>query len=207
MSSAKPPQGKEPASLQSTRQMLDELDALMERMLALPVNDLEDAVAPPRDIVHMPTVSATLTVLESPVEAEEAPAPKEPPAPPREKFPSYITDLGAAPKTDLPELSPFDANAIPEEVIPPSIMTLPATRALPPPPVTPLRLPRRSLASLCLQPLLWFNRGFDRGATLLGWPGQWLRGPRGRNFLGLTGVALLVAAGLWLVKDWLGWIW
>ena len=31
------------ASLQSTKQMLDELDALMEKMLTLPVSDLDEA--------------------------------------------------------------------------------------------------------------------------------------------------------------------
>jgi hypothetical protein len=72
MSSVKLPQGTEPETLQSTRQMLDELDALMDRMLALPVNDLDDSVPPPPDIVRMRTVSATLTVLEAPV--VEAPA-------------------------------------------------------------------------------------------------------------------------------------
>jgi hypothetical protein len=71
MSSVKLPQGTEPETLQSTRQMLDELDALMDRMLALPVNDLDDSAPPPPDIVRMPTVSATLTVLEAP--AVEAP--------------------------------------------------------------------------------------------------------------------------------------
>lgn len=59
----------------STRQMLDELDALMERMLNLPVADTESAEAEtpvaakphvaPRPTSY-PTVSAKLTVIESP---------------------------------------------------------------------------------------------------------------------------------------------
>ncbi|MBX9678331.1 MAG: hypothetical protein K2X38_06175 [Gemmataceae bacterium] len=60
----------------STRQMLDELDALMERMLSLPVADTESAEtevpAPTNPPVaarpaSYPTVSAKLTVIESPV--------------------------------------------------------------------------------------------------------------------------------------------
>ncbi len=47
--------------------MLDELDALMDRMLTLPVNDLDDAPSPPA-IVRMPAMSATLTVLEEPAD-------------------------------------------------------------------------------------------------------------------------------------------
>src|SRR5438067_3671383 len=59
-------------SLQTTKQMLDELDALMEQMLSLPVNDLEGAAAFPREIVKTPTpmlppaLSAKLTLLEAP---------------------------------------------------------------------------------------------------------------------------------------------
>src|SRR5438105_9673861 len=95
MSSATPPQGKEPATLQSTRQMLDELDALMDRMLAIPVNDLDETAAAPRGIVRMPTVSATLTVLEPPADEDEAPTKQEPPLP-RQSFPSYNADLAPA---------------------------------------------------------------------------------------------------------------
>src|SRR5437763_13199494 len=68
MPSAKPtPNG----GAASTRQMLDELDALMERMLALPVNDLDDlAQESPR-----PTLSATLTVIDAPQADREGPKP------------------------------------------------------------------------------------------------------------------------------------
>jgi hypothetical protein len=48
--------------LQSTRQMLDELDSLMERMLALPVGDVDD-LPPPRDVPVAPTVKAKLTPI------------------------------------------------------------------------------------------------------------------------------------------------
>ena len=43
MSTSKPTRSPGPGS---TRQMLDELDALMKRMLELPVNQLEDEPAP-----------------------------------------------------------------------------------------------------------------------------------------------------------------
>jgi hypothetical protein len=223
MSSAKPPQGKEPATLQSTRQMLDELDALMDRMLAIPVNELDDPPTAPRGIVRMPTVSATLTVLDATMEDEDVPA-KEEPLPLRQSFPSYRADLASTSQETKPlplliEPPPFrpsqkaiepEPDPIPEEVIPPSIsaitaLSVPAfnsdTAEAPP------SLPEVSLASRCLLPLLWFNQGFDKCTFLLGGVGRWLRGTRGRYFLGLAGLALLAAAGLWLVKDWLGWTW
>jgi len=49
--------------LEQTRQMLDELDSLMERMLALPVNELESQ--PPLAVdFQSATVSATMTLLD-----------------------------------------------------------------------------------------------------------------------------------------------
>src|SRR5881227_3988690 len=62
---------KGPATLQSTRQMLDDLDALMERMLAIPVNNPDDTADAPPGIVRMPTMSATLTVLDPSAEEQE----------------------------------------------------------------------------------------------------------------------------------------
>src|SRR5437867_4165271 len=44
-----------------TRRLLDELDALMDQMLALPVGDQDDDVGAP---VTAATVSATMTMLE-----------------------------------------------------------------------------------------------------------------------------------------------
>jgi hypothetical protein len=219
MSSAKSPPGKEPETLQSTRQMLDELDALMDRMLAIPVNDLDEPAPTPRDIVHMPTVSATLTVLEAPVQSEESFNRGQPPSA-WANFPGYSTDpvparedSGPLPHlvdptflhTAPPDTSESERSPIPEDAMPQSITMLPDFSAEAP--VKPVRLPHRSLASRCLLPLVWFNICFDKSTLLLGGPGRWLRGPGGRHLLGLTGLALLAAAGLWLVKDWLGWTW
>jgi hypothetical protein len=230
MPSAKPPQAKEPATAQSARQMLDELDVLMDRMLAIPVNELDDAAPSAPAIVRMPTVSATLTVLEAPVEDEESPAPERR-EPLRESFVSYsaLSETMPGETKPLPLLikpptfqpsqespAPEHGNSapepdpIPEEVIPPSIT---AITALPAPTFTPnhteepVPLPGPSLASRCLLPLVWFNQAFDKSTLILGGTGRWLRGPRGRYLLGLMGLVLLLMAGLWLVKDWLGWTW
>ncbi len=74
-------------SLQTTKQMLDELDALMEQMLALPVNE-PDAVPPfPKSVVKGPNLAATLTLLNPPPEEKPAielaaqPEAKSPPQP------------------------------------------------------------------------------------------------------------------------------
>lgn len=103
--SAKAPPAKESATLQTTRQMLDELDALMDRMLALPVNDVDDPVPTPREIVRIPTVAATLTVVPPVTEAEEAEEPATEPSEPllRESFPSY--------RVNIPSRAPSEPDA------------------------------------------------------------------------------------------------
>src|SRR5277367_2906182 len=70
MQTSKPKTG---SPLQSTRQMLDELDSLMERMLALPVGDADDLPPLPRDVPIAHPVSATVTRTRSSV----LPAPDE----------------------------------------------------------------------------------------------------------------------------------
>jgi hypothetical protein len=236
MPSAKPPQVKEPANVQSARQMLDELDALMDRMLAIPVNELEDTAPLTPAIVRMPTVSATLTVLEPPAEEEERAAPEQR-EPLRQSFPSYslppetlaeetkplplliqpptsfqpaeeepVADEEPSPKgRPAPEPDP-----IPEEVIPPpitAITELAAPTFSPARTETPAPLPGPPLAYRCLLPLVWLNQGFDMSTMLFGGAGDSLRGPRGRYLIGLMGLVLLLVAGLWLLKDWLGWTW
>jgi len=73
--------------------------------------------------------------------------------------------------------------------------------------MAPVLRPRRSFVSIILLPLVWFNRGFDKIASFLGRPGQWVSDARGRNILGWTGLLLMCAAGLLFVKDWFGWTW
>jgi hypothetical protein len=92
MSTPLPPRPPGSPAPSATRQLLDELDALMERMLALPVNDLGDALeqdgAAPTDASEAPTVAATPAFPPpaadiSPPEAaipEKLPAPTEGPA-------------------------------------------------------------------------------------------------------------------------------
>jgi hypothetical protein len=74
-------------SLESTKQMLDELDALMERMLSMPMNEPEELAAVPKEISKGPSLAASLSLLEQiPAEPERAVAP--PPAPPPPAVPS-----------------------------------------------------------------------------------------------------------------------
>jgi hypothetical protein len=107
-----PPHPPEAGAGPSTRQLLDELDALMERMLALPVQAAEEpaqaaAVAPPPTPPHSPptpppapvpsrtlTVQAAAPVLQQVVVTRQSapppaplPPPAVPPPPPRQDPP------------------------------------------------------------------------------------------------------------------------
>jgi len=210
-----------------TRQMLDELDALMERMLALPVNDLEEPLpAPPPPL---PALSATLT--EAPPEPATEPEPRPRPPEPRQSgkvlvgrlSPSYTApDEPAPPPAERPAFSyatPEDEEAIPslpdrplwEPAAPPS--SPPSENKLPPlivpktPPPAKQYPRRRSLFGWCLQPLVWINVGYDRSTGWLGVPGRWLRSNGGRMMLGYVGLGMLCLAAAWLLRDWLGWSW
>jgi hypothetical protein len=64
---------------QTTRKMLDELDDLMERMLALPISELEEP-RPAPDATRTPALAASLTLLE-PTRPEPVRTPVVVPAP------------------------------------------------------------------------------------------------------------------------------
>jgi hypothetical protein len=187
MSTPVSPRSQGPSS--PTRQQLDELDALLQRMLALPVapgGEADKAVEPP------------------PVAA--APPPPSLPAPPAEEFTVRtlaLIHLGASrPETRQPP-----------EPAPPSdgggsalILAVPALeQRVIEEPEPPAPAPERRPLSGWLRPVLWVNRGFDACAGCLGAPGRWLRRPWGRTLLGLAGLLLLAGVVGWVVLDWMGW--
>jgi hypothetical protein len=173
-----------------TRQQLDELEALMQRMLALPVNtpDGEPHSRAP-EAMAKPATPALPAVVEP--EAAAAVARAEiarlllpPPPPEDEPLPA------AAPSREAPE----DSSVM--EPLPRSDEHFRTTTV------------RRSRqVGWWLRPLLWSNRTFDRCTVHLGKRGRWLRGPRGRAWLGWTGLFFLVTAVAWSVIDWMGWPW
>lgn len=191
------------ATLQSTKQMLDELDALMEKMLSLPVNDPQEAPAFPKEVVKpptlTPTLSATLTLLEAPT---TAPAPALSQPEPNEHPSVNPPHLALQPAE--PELPQFHGSVpqpepLTNEVTPPSVISKlePLLAEIPEasPPLT---------TQWCYLPLLWINQGFDSVTMRLG-AGAWMRTQVGRMLLGLSGITMLVVAAAWFLKDWLGW--
>jgi hypothetical protein len=86
-----------------------------------------------------------------------------------------------------------------------AVLPLPETTGetpVPPEPVSTSTEPRLSLTAADAPaavppaglPLLWFNQGFDACMAPLGGVGRWLCGSRGRQMLGLVGLACLAVA-------------
>lgn len=165
-----------------TRQQLDELDALLQQMLGLPVHPpSEDWEPPPANLPppadHAPSLSVAGEA------SSEAAAPIET-APPALALPPVPPVLPA-----LPAPGSFSArarSAAAERI---------AIGSQQPP------------MAVWLWPVVGVNLLFDGLTYLLGPLGRWLRGSSGRALLGWIGLGLLAAAAAWALADWLAWIW
>jgi hypothetical protein len=155
----------------------------MQRMLALPVSPGESEPRPE-------------TTVATPRGTEQEPGVEEvqevPPAPSSE-FTAFLTPSPLAePDGSAGEVKSPNTDPTPAEV----------TEEHPSPPPS-----RHRQVGWGFRPLLWMNKSFDQATVGLGAPGRWLRGPRGRTFLGVAGLLLLGSAVAWGVLDWMGWPW
>ena len=169
-----------------TRQQLDDLEALMERMLALPVSKTEEETDGPAELVAAPEAAHATAVNGHSLRTVTRPVPEAPPWFDNEP----VADAILPPPDRLEKLE-----AEPQSVEPASE---------PARPVAPGELPR---AAWPLRPLVWCNRLFDRWTFNLGSTGRWLRGSVGRNLVGVGGLFLLAGAVAWAILDWIGWTW
>jgi len=174
------------------RQHLDDLDQLMQRMLALPVD------APNHEAASLNTATADAVFR-----FEEPP-------------PGSIETETESTATARPATMAAQPARI-EEAIPQAVTsdetTLEAkvTAMASTPPAGPViqTITRRgpSNASLPLRLIVALNRAFEGCARYFGPPGRWLAGPHGKTFLGWTGLAFLLAAVGWVLVESLGWTW
>ncbi len=174
---------------QPTRQQLDDLDALLQRMLALPVDPSDEPAPPEPPPEPEPAYQDTLAAPPgNMIVADPLPV----------AMPSRPV-LRPAPPVPLPVLNP----------LPPAERRSPV---LPPPdqprsPLQALIASRPPQPPLVLRPILWLNRRFDGLAFGLGTPGRWLRRPVGRTALGILGLLLLAAAVVLALRDRIDWTW
>jgi hypothetical protein len=202
---ARPEPPLQPIADHPTRQQLDELDALMQQMLALPVNPSEPA-APPLDTergpnkTEKPAPSQIVQSQSAPPLLEIKIGPTEISTDSRrsEAEPMNIgAEIGTQPGPALSSAVPAAATGKECEVAeegkqPPAGREVPRTR---------------SVADNRLQLLVWINRVFDACMPGLGPLGRWLQAPFGRACLGWTGALLLAAALVWALLDAAGWTW
>jgi hypothetical protein len=207
-----PPVGRPRSSSldRETRQQLDELDALMQRMLALPVDPPDNLVNPPiQQSAGDTTSEGTSVYSEAGPGAALAPEPTFPlqVEQPREKGDS---PLDPVPLPSPPErMESWGNTSRAPVVVPFAGLDSPRTVEvkLGKSPGVSAENARSRRVAWPVYPLLWINWPFDRATGLLGPLGRWLRGPGGRALLGWGGLLLLAAALAWLAWDGLGWTW
>ena len=134
--------------------------------------------------------------------ADPTPPPPPPPAPEPMYFGPPSTRPAAPPLPASPGALPPPAPA------PPPPRPVPAASATPFPGAAPKPHPTPSEYEpgipLWVWPFVLLNRIADGCLSLLGPPGRWLTTEGGKNFLGWTGVLMVLGAIGWGVADWLG---
>lgn len=205
-----------------TRQQLDELDALLQRMLTLPLSPPEP---PPGPVYVSPPLPPPIPIPVSvPVAAPPAavsfapstpalwradpPSAPSPVAPDLLRFPApSVAPRPTSPPADpLPVPVPTPRKAPPprepadfreEPPVPPAVAPPPPAAVPVPVAAAPLEsTPASEPVPLLVAPLVLFNRGLDAALGALGLPGRVLRSGPVKNLLGLAGVGLLVYTGV-----------
>ena len=207
-----------------TRQQLDELDALIKRMLTLPVDEAgeEPASAPAARAAGPAPERLDREAPQVPPARPESPAAPDFREAGRETAHTSAQPTDAAPpaaeqaragmawseairRPGRPDDEDASERPAPQSTTSISDMFSALRREVSATPAP--EPPRRSSAAVLLGPLVWMNAAFDRGTTWLGPGGAWLRGPGVRAVLGWTGLALLAAAVAWAIVGWIGWTW
>jgi hypothetical protein len=200
-----------------TRQQLDEIDALLRRMLTLPplAGEPAPALSPP---APMPASQ----VYPPPV-VREIPPPS-PPAAGEPVVHSWRAEWPQAPQSQSAAIAPSVVawgSPVPQQMEHPPWAMASGPAAAPPPfavPVSPgpiiqpVSLPAnqssgaRQTESLVVLSLVLLNGLFNLLTYLLGPLGTWVRG-RGRGMLGWAGILMFVAAAVWALGNWYGYDW
>ncbi len=200
-----------------TRQQLDELDALLQRMLDLPMNS---------EPVHAePAVAKTYAPL-PPLLPQESPLPRQgmtaepvqhawrmtPPLDqPRPAPVDAVADAQFASEAPYPYSMVYGEHLV-AETLPPFAEPV----SSPPPEAAPYASPAWAVAaastqeptqSFLLTPFIVINGVFDALTYLLGPLGAWLRQGSGRTALGWLGIVMILGAIGWALTDWAGSDW
>jgi hypothetical protein len=205
MSTPAPP--RPAGTLQAAQQQLDELEALIQRMLAVPSVPSDEPTPEPESPNERPSDEVSAVSVGEAMETVVPPAFEPLPEPLHLPSQEATKVLVPTPNPIFPVPPEGDIPAAAEQ---PPFPTMDREEAPPPEepesPRTPGgRLPRARARRQGV--LVRCNYAFDRWTFPLGRAGHWLRSPTGRDILGWSGVALLIVAVLWALLDWVGWTW
>jgi hypothetical protein len=214
-----------------TRQQLDELDTLLQRMLALPLNKPEipqpPQVAPPPPLPEMPPINGMWRTDPAELEVKTpyfaAPQPEPAMTLSPAVTPSGLTRPGPSAFAVVPPpgtgtLRGVDAPATPAGFVPVKLPNVSAP-VQPLGDVNPFLLPPPGSASVATKPapakgasvpvVMWpvfgVNTILEFFLKLLGPIGTVLLKPSMKMLLGFAGLALLAAAGAWTALG-MGWV-
>ena len=219
-----------PSANDLTRQQLDELDALLQRMLSLPLSPTDSPTpAPTPPYIPEPVAAARNWRVDAPA-TSPAPAPHlladalpRPPvfaaelpfaheaaepvlAAPVLRMPAPEPPRPVAVRATLPKPEPTRASGVTAAFVPPAPVQIPTPPA--PGPFDAMAVPPPPLSetvALPLWPLVALNWTFDTLMGVFGPPGKLIRGGFGKNLLGLAGIGLLLytAAHVAQVRGWI----
>jgi hypothetical protein len=161
-----------PSANDLTRQQLDELDALLQRMLTLPLTPAEQAPSAPQSFAQAPALRLT--------------------TPPPEPAKPFVFEPPPAPPLPAPEPT---TPIIERKVVAPStqIRSMPLPSAPRPALAAASESePVRAPVPFLLWPFVGLNWLFDTVVGLFGPPGWLVRSGLGKNVLGLVGIGLIL---------------
>jgi hypothetical protein len=201
------------SSHSQTRQQLDELDALLQRMLDLPMNSEPAHVEPFAAVATapLPPVLSQGSVLPRPATIAE---PMQhtwrmtPPDLPRPAPVDTTVDAQFAAEAPYPYSMVYGQQPV-AETLPPFAEPVGSS----PPEAAPYAAPAWAVAaastheptgSFLLTPIIVLNGVFDALTYLLGPLGAWLRQGSGRNALGWLGIVMILGAIGLALADWGG---
>jgi hypothetical protein len=208
-----------PTAQLPTRQQLDEIDALLRRMLTLPATS-DEPPATPQPHAPVGMTYPTPTIREIPplytpatgdpvVHAWRAEWPQSPAPSPPASVVSWGSPVPLATPAEAPYSPPYQPSSppgySPAGYSPPAPVYTPpmiAPQVYGAAPTAVVRPP----VPISLWPFILLNGTFNILSYLLGPLGTWLRGP-GRTMMGWLGIGLILAAGVWAAGEWYGYDW
>jgi hypothetical protein len=186
-----------------TRQQLDELDALLQRMLSLPLNPPESFPSNGTASVQnfAPPMPMPAPVQSPPPVAREVPMPViaprvfTPPAPEPAEMPALWKSAPAPVVTPAPRLTPAPAPIHAPAPMPAPAFEWPDSASAGTLPVAPPAA-REEPAPFLYAPFVGCNAVLNWTLGLFGFPGRVLRSGFVKSLFGLAGLGLLVYTGL-----------